>query len=1356
MTNFPVQPQLALASYNNQSLFSDHYLDEILRWMPGWQESLPAAADFLTWLRQLYAQEQAHLDSYNESQLEEHWFRPIFHRLGHVWEGQASIPGLKGNIKKPDYVFFTGEAARKAAAAHQNTPAYVQAALAAAEVKKWDVNLSKKTGSQPLFDDQNPMFQIDTYLSLSGLAWGIVSNGRLWRLVHRDTSRTLEIYFEMDLLAALHAANDTAALAAAAYFWRFFSQASFQPDAQGRVFLADALEQSRAYAVALEADLRDNAYRALEQLIIGFFAGDATLDKTNENDRAQVYQNSLYLLYRLLFLFYGESRALLPMRNATYKEEYSLWQLTRTIDQTRNTLDSRPATGRRLWARLRELCRVIAGSDPQLNADLGVPRYNGGLFDPQQHPFLEQHFVGDRYLARAIDYLAFRRIVKDGGLPAFQAVDYRTLDVRQLGSIYEGMLEYKVTVAETEMVTVSRGGVETWLPLAQKGKAKTLAERRQPGDLYLTNDKGERKATGSYYTPDYIVEYIVAHTLGPLVAAARERAQAGPANETAARFVAEILRLNVLDPAMGSGHFLVEATNYLARALATDERVTVPGAPVPGTPAPDTPDTDLLYWKRRVVEACIYGVDKNPMAVELAKLSLWLKTAAADKPLTFLDHHLRHGDSLIGAWLADLERPPAAAARAAASATAAQEALFDDSAFSRDIGLAVHGVAVIERLPTEDIADVHAKEDAWRDVQRAHLARWQRLADLWVSGYFGNEMTPAAYRALAARLQGGESLLSEAQAAAFLNHPAASRQTNPALDYFHWQLAFPEVFFDEYGRSLGENAGFDAVIGNPPYVDIKGLNKPLVYYLFTTYSSMMLRINVFAAFLENALLLTKDVVGSVSLIIPSAFLTQVSYSKLRKIVLEKCQLEHVVRLPNELFGGVAGEVKVDTCVVLIRKTQPNSSSNTLVLVYDSFERVTEVSPETADRGFHVRQEVWQANAEYTINLVDTLELEIIKTVRSNSQPLESLCEFCLGLTPYDKYRGHTEEQITNKVFHADSQLDSTYKKLLVSGDVGRYLVLWNGKEWIKYGEWLAAPREPRFFRQERILVQQIIDWSSMRIFVGWTDEELYNTQNQFNLVAKGETNLKFVLAILASKLISYFHRAVYLDVSLQRFQKILIKDAKNLPIRKIDFASSQVEREAALTVVQSYYQQAVEDYKSLPDFCNQAAVGALLAWVDGELAAGRNDTVHDWLAFLAERMIEMNRARQAALEAFWLDVEGAAADARTFALLRKGKQAQSLYKDIPAARPFVNADSRSSITLDASLDWNEEAFKGFVKALAGSVSGLSKLVQAYRAHAAGVAALNGRLAGTDWLIDQTVYKLYGLTAAEIAVVEGGS
>ena len=181
MPDSAFQLPLVFKTYNNQSLFSDHYLDEILqRNAAVWQPAVAQGTQFLAWLREKYEEEKDQLLDYKESQLEDKWFQDIFERLGHVWEVQAAIPGLKGSTKKPDYAFFLDDASRKKAVSLQNSADYAQAAIGVGEVKQWGINLSKKTGKQPTFDDQNPMFQIDTYLTLTGLDWGILSNGRYW------------------------------------------------------------------------------------------------------------------------------------------------------------------------------------------------------------------------------------------------------------------------------------------------------------------------------------------------------------------------------------------------------------------------------------------------------------------------------------------------------------------------------------------------------------------------------------------------------------------------------------------------------------------------------------------------------------------------------------------------------------------------------------------------------------------------------------------------------------------------------------------------------------------------------------------------------------------------------------------------------------------------------------------------------------------------------------------------------------------------------------------------------------------------------------------------------------------------
>ena len=517
--NAPLQLVMGITpAHRNQYLFSDHYLDHLLPRDPRWESAQAEAQEFLAWLQGLYAREQKQLPKYNENQLEAHWFKPILGQLGHVFEGQAGVPGLDVGVKRPDYVFFPDEPARQAAVDAQNTGEYAADALAAGEVKRWDVPLSKKQkGGGASFEAQNPSWQIDYYLRATGLDWGILSNGRRWRLVHRDSSQRLSIYYEVDLIDLLKRGDD----GAMRYFTLFFHQAAFRPDAQGRVFLADALAESRAYAVALEEDVEANVYQALERLMQGLL--DLPANGLGTDDLRQIYENSLYLLYRLLFILYGESRGLLPLHLTSYRDNYSLDHVKREIAELR----TRPAPMTTLyWGRLKNLFQIINGDNVALNRHLGVPRYNGGLFDPGLHPFLETCAVGDRALVKAIDLLGRRTIEAADGRRSAEFVDYRTLGVRHLGSIYEGLLEYQPRYATEPMVAVRNNKGEHWIRAAKAPDGTRVVDRRQTGQVYLETDRGERKATGSYYTPQYIVEYIVEHTLGPLVEEAREQVKA--------------------------------------------------------------------------------------------------------------------------------------------------------------------------------------------------------------------------------------------------------------------------------------------------------------------------------------------------------------------------------------------------------------------------------------------------------------------------------------------------------------------------------------------------------------------------------------------------------------------------------------------------------------------------------------------------------------------------------------------------------------------------------------------------------------------------------------------------------------
>ncbi|MGB1254194.1 MAG: hypothetical protein ACPG8W_26520, partial [Candidatus Promineifilaceae bacterium] len=309
----PMQPDLFSQAqttnrrHRNHFLFSDYYLNELLFSSPLWKKQIDPAMDFFEKLKALYQAEKDNLETtYNESQNETHWIQPILDMLGwsNAYETQAVIPALTAKrIRKPDYVFFPSGDQRQAAAARQNTATYAQNAVLVGDAKKWGIPLNKKRRGKPTFDNNNPSYQIDYYLRATDVRWGMLTDGRYWRLVNKESSYKLDVYFEIDLLDVLHNDSKNGAL----YFWLFFRHAAFVPDVQGNIFVDDALTASLNYAREVESDLRDNAYRALEQLIQGFFAfGRNKLSPDNPDHLDTVYNNSLYLLYRLLFLLYGE------------------------------------------------------------------------------------------------------------------------------------------------------------------------------------------------------------------------------------------------------------------------------------------------------------------------------------------------------------------------------------------------------------------------------------------------------------------------------------------------------------------------------------------------------------------------------------------------------------------------------------------------------------------------------------------------------------------------------------------------------------------------------------------------------------------------------------------------------------------------------------------------------------------------------------------------------------------------------------------------------------------------------------------------------------------------------------------
>ena len=872
------QLPLLLYTHRNQQLFSDHYLDTILPAREEWQTLAAEAASVMQQLQTILA---SFHPSTKEAQTEEDFVKPVLRALGHLFEIQASLE-TPGSVKAPDYIFYRDQAALAANKGKKLNESLLQGrALAVGDAKYWDrpLDVSLKHAGSDLFDNKNPSYQIFFYIQHSGLVWGVLTNGRLWRLYHKDTAHKLDRFYEVDLSALLQAGDVHHFL----YFYAFFRRQAFEP---GPLGLDAILSASVEYARGVGDSLKEQVYEALRHLAQGFLDYTPNHLQTDPPTLRAIYDNSLIILYRLLFILYAEARELLPLReSASYRDDYSLESIKKAVQRNIDAHKLLLPTTAKLWQSLKDLFTIINEGSPPLH----VATFNGGLFDPKRHRFLEEHAVGDAHLQQAIDKLA--RV--DG-----QFVDYRDLAERHLGTIYEGLLEFHLEPPEIPE--------DHWT-------------------LLLVNAKGERKATGSYYTPDYIVKYMVEETVGPVLHAAIANASSDQDK------IAAILNIKVLDPAMGSGHFPVEAIEYIARFLV--EQIEQPPADVGG-------EADLAYWKRRVAQACIYGVDLNPLAVDLAKLSLWLATVAKNRPLSFLDHHLRCGNSLIGARLGDLHQgiggttkknSKKAKVSVIEGAALAQTEMFDEESLRRDMTTAVDSMWLIESSPAQTVAEVKQQEQTYQALHQELMGKYSALANLSSAVQVGAEIDPASLPALARYVAEGQQGFALPQFKPWLE--AVDKQTE-RTHFFHWELEFPEVFFDRLGQPKGPAAGFDVVIGNPPYVRQEELG-PLKTYFAAAYPATYHGVaDLYVYFYEQGLRLTR-VGGRMSYIVTNKWMRAGYGEPLRAFFAAQGALERIIDFGH---APIFEDADVFPCILILEKPRPSPIDQIEKLV-DSIQEI---------------------------------------------------------------------------------------------------------------------------------------------------------------------------------------------------------------------------------------------------------------------------------------------------------------------------------------------------------------------------------------------------------------------------------
>ena len=1234
----------------NQSLFSNYYLDSLIVGQPQWADTPNIESDYAA-IKAFFDAVAPNAEHFKEAQTEEQFIRPLLKQLGHVFEVAPALQTSQGT-KEPDYVFFSSNDAHSAAQRHINTNQFFNTALAVGDAKAWSRNLDRKVqeGGDP-FTNQNPNYQIDFYLRGADKDWGILTNGRQWRLYHRQTSYRLDSFYEVDLAALLSENRDIDAFR---YFYCLFRHDAFTPDASGTSFLDLVLGESQQYTVTVSDDLKNRIYDALRLLIGGFLNFHRNHFDEADSPLDEIQTNCLILLYRILFTLYAESRDLLPLNNHDYAMQYSLNHLATDIHEK---LDRgiTPAPGVSLcWTRLKELFTLINDGWED-----HIPQYNGGLFNPQQHPFLESYEIGDDTLAQVIELLTRTE--------AGESIAYRDLDVRHLGDIYEGLLEYQPKIADQDLVIVSRRGSEKVEPKSSPDQEVAYSE----GEVYLLTDKGERKATGSYYTPDYIVRYIVENALAPLCEG---------------KTVDEILSLKILDPATGSGHFLVGVVDYLA-----EELITHPDAPHMTETASE--ETELAYWRRRVVESCVYGVDLNPMAVELAKLSLWLHTVAKGEPLSFLDHHIRCGNSLIGAKIENLSNLPELR-KSRRNTSQSQTEIPMAFPFTDRVATAIGHYLLIEETESRTADQIHAKEREL-DIAQQMLRFHKGVANLWTSVYFGNDISRSTYHQALNALRSQntdalENLLAYQRAQAMAEEKR----------FFHWEIEFPEVFRDKHGREK-DNPGFDSVIGNPPYgANLDESDKRFVKINLPAMDNVT---DSFVAFTERGLLELAHQ-GRVGLIVPSGWLTARMYRDLREWLYAVCAIEYIVHLPYDVFP----DAYIDTIIFISQKSS-SVSGRVLIRRYGMHESAEELASKTPAYD-EIDSAIWQEDPHHRfLTLLSPLVISIYNKTKQFGTEAEMFLEVARGMTPF-----------------SDAAEGSQTARTGFWGTVGRYDLQPVKMEQVSMANLTECPADD-FFIRERLIIRRIIS-RQHRIHATYVDADFAINKSYLLAISKDPSiSLFYLLALINTTLFSRIF--IWFSEVARRddFPQLDMATIRELPIRRINFTTPVDERDRQLEKAKTLYQLCLD----------RGSTDCVLGFVKHHLAADpeRSDVVHDLLAFLAEEMVEMNKTKGEEIRGFlrWLEREiGTKIDT----LKNKTKIYAYSYLSLEELLGILK-QNRRSISIDlSSRDFQESLEREFTNSL-------DKL-----------NPLFSRIQDTDALIDQTVYQLYGLTDEEIAIVEG--
>ena len=725
-------------------------------------------------------------DDYGTTLTRKSWLIPLFDALGYRLEVYRTQPTIDG--KSYDVTHYDPQ-----------TPVALH--LASFRQDLDSRNVESKAGARV-----SPHSTIQEYVNVSDAhLWGVATNGRRFRIMRDNASLVRAAYVEFDLESIMESESY-------GEFYLFFLLAhrSRFERRSDETFVDAAKEEGKEEENAPETfvdvdcwmekwrkiamsqgvraldTLRDGVQDAIVKLGKGFLENKNNEElkrrlRKGELSSQEFYRQLLRLVYRILVLFIAEDRELLFAKDATpeAKEIYvKYYSVSRIRDLSRRNRGGRSGD---VWERLRLLFRWFS----QGEARLGIPAFGSTLFSEAFVRDLESFSLANDRLLPAI-----RRLTHTTINDCLQPIDYRNVDSEELGSVYESLLELRPIVDGKEFTLEIVGG-------------------------------NERKTTGSYYTPQELVDSLLDTALEPTLKEALSQARTLAEREEA------LLNLKICDPACGSGHFLVGAARRLGKRLAQIR--SGEEEPAPGT---------VLKGVRDVVSRCLYGVDLNPTAVELCKISLWVESMNPGKALMFLDHRIRVGDALIGATPELLEsgipdeaftelegddKERCKSLKAKNRGERDQKARFFD--FDPDVSRSVvvkleRSARAIDEISNDTAVDYEAREEAFRRYLDSPTYRTEKLkADLWCAAFFWRKTDDWDSDASGEKFGITQGLLNRAKNEGELRlSPIVNDELARIVEeyrFFHWHIEFADVF------ARGERSGFDVVLGNPPWERLK-------------------------------------------------------------------------------------------------------------------------------------------------------------------------------------------------------------------------------------------------------------------------------------------------------------------------------------------------------------------------------------------------------------------------------------------------------------------------------------------------------------------------------------------------------